>query len=82
MKVGRLIFLGDVDEQRRLGQRAEELAAERVLVADVDRHAFARDFEGRLERGARSLIGEWNVKHAADEPTHDWLGRNSLAQRH
>src|SRR6266508_6422109 len=46
-------IVGDVDEQRRLGQRYDELAAECILVADIDRHAFACNFERRDRKSTR-----------------------------
>ena len=74
--------VGDVDEQRRVARAADQLGAERILVADVDGDALAGDVERRLRRAAARLVGERNRQHLADEPADDRLQRNRLAERH
>jgi hypothetical protein len=67
-----------VDEQRRLGELADDLLAERILVADVRRHALARDGE---RPGAGRAAGE--IRHRDLQHVHDpaKARRHELAER-
>src|SRR5207237_9459488 len=72
--------VGDIHHQGRVSSAAGELAAERVLVADVDRQPLAGDDKWFLVCRARSLIGERNGKNIANEPAEYGLERNRLAE--
>ena len=73
--------VGHVDEDRGVARGDGELAAEHVLVADVEREALAGGDERRLQRGARRLVRERDGEHAVDEPADEPLQAGSTRRR-
>ena len=68
---------------RRARAPRDQLAAERVLVADVDGDALARDGEGRLVGGPERLVGERDraARCVISQPNSGFSGID-LAERH
>ena len=75
-------IVGDVDQQCRLRQLADNFAAECIFVADIDGDALPGDDKRLLIARARRLIGERDVQYLPNEPTYQRLDRNGLAKRH
>ncbi len=73
--------VADVDQQRRLRQLADDFLAERIFVADVDRHFLAGDRERPLVlRAARKILQRY--RQHGDDPSQHGAQRDELAERH